>query len=507
MKSLLFVILLCFVSTHMSAQPLTLDYAKYDNVFIENFDYPDPNNNYPSNEFRKTTGTIPVSQSGTTAGHPIRDFWDLQNGDWGAGNEHYIESNVTMQSYGVIRLWEQAVTPSYMLNGRRIDYHAGFMKLTPDYDDYSRNYGYGIVEASIRFPDLITQGDSSTSPVAFWLQGMRSPVEIDIFDNSFRNWYLTRLIDYSYNPTDVKNQDLSPNISGSGFHTFSAEWTPSVVRFYIDGIFLKAAAYNEVRSRADFYNLQFAIMPGYEANAHQYSKSWQFLEMDWVKIWRPRCEENDLAITQPNSFSPFNKQFPSNGRLFKHPHVSVSSSSLLTVPHPDLPTIIEAEATTITSNFLADQSTLQTTSVPILDNNGNILYYQTQITNGFLEIIPIQCGSYDGPWHKQGSGEDLPNSDMRKNNYGIGSDFNPGKTSAVNIYPNPNGGDFTLQFAGVSNYDVCIRNAIGISVYSERVTNESKRVIHLDERLPTGNYIIQIKGKDINHTERISIIR
>lgn len=518
MKKILLSLILCGLAIpFVRAQ---INYSDYHLTFYEEFDYPDPASSYPSHAFKNTTGTIPVSVAGTTAGHHFRDFWLLTNGDWGAGNEYYTEKNTFLQSPGILRMTETSVPTPYQLpppSNRWIHYNAGYLNLQPDMKDFSRNYGYGIVEASIRFPDLQEpepNGTNKTCPISLWMWGWNN-TEIDIFDVSFKNYYTTRVIDWFYSPNHGKSNTIGPGLSPA-FHTLSAVWTPSIVRFYIDGNFINAVDYETIRSYPFFYALEIAIMPSLPHTPGQ------FMEIDWVKIWKPNCDKEDLVITERSGLGPFYRDHPASGRLFKQAQANISSTSgLLTMPN-DVPTIIEAEATVIAPNFLADQSTLMMSTVAI--DGGS----KTQNANGYLEIIPIRCGSDDGRWYKQNT-DDNSDAGNGGGNFvlskgaalaAMNREGTTNKTAggpentyaedkllpAARVFPNPNNGAFTVQLAEPGEYIVRVLNSIGSVVGSYNITNERIKTIKLNEQLPSGNYMIQVTGNGIRYIEKIMVM-
>jgi|GEM_PF-6131655 len=478
-----------------------LDYSKYDVVFCEPFDYAPNDGVYPSHQFKNQSGYIPTSLSGSTQGHGIRDFWSLSNGTWGAGNEFYSEDNVILQSPGVIRLTETAVSNPYQIthggNPRDIHYHAGYLRLNPDYLDETRNYGYGIVEARIRFPDQQPPG-SEICPIAVWLWGHRD-TEIDIFDHSDFGNLFPKIWDNSYNPVQMQfdhvQQPQLPSSLGSSFHTFSAEWTPSTVRYYIDGQLISNIDYEIVRTYPFFYALELAIMPSLPDAPNQ------FMEIDWVKIWSRSCEGDDLDVNVALGLDDFFKPHPPSGRLFRHQNVTISAPSLLTLIDY-VPTVIRAEATTINSTFLADQSSAVYSTVQL--HNGP----QTHLSNAYFEITPVECVAAEPiDCNDDGSEGEAGGGDGPYDGESKGLAVKKHTSSGCKIYPNPTSGSFTVELPERGKYDIVVTNVVGSVVHRSNISDQQKTTVQLGNELPPGNYILRVTGSGVNHVEKITLTR
>jgi hypothetical protein len=77
----------------------------------------------------------------------------------------------------------------------------------------------------------------------------------------------------------------------------------------------------------------------------------------------------------------------------------------------------------------------------------------------------------------------------------------------ISVYPNPNDGTFTLELSQAGDYELRVLNVVGSVVYSDKISNERKRVIQLDARLPAGTYVVQLTGKDVRYIEKITVVK
>ncbi len=367
MKRIL-VLLVCLGNIAIAQQ--RLDYSDYEVVFHEEFDYPDPNKVYPSHRFKHLNGR--VAASGTTKGSYFSEVWRITNGNWGAQNEFYTPEQTYLSAPGVIRMETKSVPEFTVDNGRKVNFHAGYLNLQPK-PEYG-NDGDGIVEARIKFPDM-TRG---TSPISFWLWGWNK-TEIDVFDVSYKNYYITRILDWSMEPIQIEDSVAYPDLS-PGFHIYTMVWTPSVVRYYIDGNLVNAIEYTRVRTFPFAYAVELSIMPitGQPGG--------QFMEVDWVKIWKPKCKEENLLVSSARGEEVFLNEFPVKGRMFQYEEVDIRpDSGVLRLPGR-VPTIVEARSTRIEGNFEADQSVRRTSQKKLNDTE------HTHVDNAYLEIRARPCG-------------------------------------------------------------------------------------------------------------------
>ena len=48
---------------------------------------------------------------------------------------------------------------------------------------------------------------------------------------------------------------------------------------------------------------------------------------------------------------------------------------------------------------------------------------------------------------------------------------------------------------------------LGVVVYQGKLKDEQQKQIELESSLPSGNYTVQITGKEVNHIEKIILTR
>jgi beta-glucanase (GH16 family) len=160
-------------------------------------------------------------------------------------------------------------------NLRRFEYSVGLVRS-------KRNFLYGKFEMRCKLPK-----GKGTWP-AFWLLGQDG--EIDIFE---KPWKFHRQIttNYHYDSAGIKKEDFRFTQFGDkdefskAFHVFTFEWWHDSLKWFIDGIMIRAESHtfrnpmevivNIAAARDDFW--------GYTPRR----KKWKAdLEIDYIKVWK-----------------------------------------------------------------------------------------------------------------------------------------------------------------------------------------------------------------------------
>lgn len=502
MKKTLFIIVY-FIGLSSYAQTELDDIkAKYHPIFEDNFlAYADPAGPWPASDF-STNPSSPYYSF-------FHDNWTTDKGDYG-GINLFKPQNVTMPSPGIIKLTENAFGSLYLTtksdgSARYVNHHSGAITTT-------RAFGFGILEAEMKISNDTHTGTQLASS-AFWTNpgGGRHKTEIDVIDASENNYLMYRVIDYSYPGQHVQTltyghpTDLSPD-----FHLYSAVWDPSGVSYYLDGNFTKRIAFTTVRNYDDLYSVSIAL------NADTFTVGGTSMYVKSVKMWRKNCTGEDVNITFPTSmydgdifeYMPF-----LNPGLTKYKSISlnVSGPTFMTVlggpitTRADDATIIEAEATTIGPNFLADESVLHTATV-LLDG-GN----KDQISNGYLLITPLDCehdnsGQY--AWYR--SSPKIDDSLAQNSSAIIHTDLSDGYLTSVSegnkrsqmpdqfyVFPNPTQNQITIPYSckQAGQLDISIKDVAGRIRHEESVLcSEGANINHIVNisDLSSGVYFVEL---------------
>lgn len=77
----------------------------------------------------------------------------------------------------------------------------------------------------------------------------------------------------------------------------------------------------------------------------------------------------------------------------------------------------------------------------------------------------------------------------------------------LTIHPNPTTGQLNITMPAPGDYEVKISNMLGLVVYQGKLKDEQQKQIQLESSLPSGNYTVQIIGKEVNHIEKIILTR
>ena len=103
----------------------------------------------------------------------------------------------------------------------------------------------------------------------------------------------------------------------------------------------------------------------------------------------------------------------------------------------------------------------------------------------------------------------LPTLLMAQHDHGLSPPDKVVPTKKIQIVPNPNTGDFNLQFADVGDAEVKIRviNAIGQLIYAKTYEEgETRSMYHIDmKNAPAGIYLLQAEANEQVYTRKLII--
>lgn len=147
---------------------------------------------------------------------------------------------------------------------------------------------YGAFEARIKLP-----AGRGYFP-AFWLKASPPapgipPNEIDILENlgheprAHMTYHYNLDGRYTRSPGNWKAENLFED-----FHTYTVEWSPDCIRWFIDGV-ERRAAFTDARSINNtpmFLLINLAIGSGWSGLPDENTKFPQSLEVDYVRVWK-----------------------------------------------------------------------------------------------------------------------------------------------------------------------------------------------------------------------------
>ena len=485
MKIIFYTLIIIILLPYLSfAQCAGINYASYDLVFEDDFDY------------LCETGAVYAFQ----ADPAFIANWSLTNGDWGAGNEYYYAANATMNTCGIITLTEHDITP-FDVGSRHVTKSSGTLISKSGFNEAglfgpgyaSQNgWGYGVIEASIRFPHE-TSVACGNSGVAFWTGGY-FPTEIDIVDDGHEGGVTSRAIDWEYSPPHGKS--IGDGSISSGFHTFSCVWNPAYASFYIDGCFKGMINYTTVRTFQDFTTLKFALL---SCTGIPDGLS---MDIDWVKIWRQKCDATDLDVNDVTCCG--SKVIPG---MYKNNTITSTNTSPGNATFANDAIMFESGATTINPNFTADESTLTHATVSV--DAGSV----SQISNGFFEILPIKCGAETSSWYRNSSNKgNTISANATRNNLTIGNNTLTNDAfsgvSQIQVSPNPTQNNITISYPckSAGQLEIKINDVAGRIRYTESVIcDEGNNIQHIVDlsSFSSGVYFVDLTLNDQHVVKKI----
>jgi hypothetical protein len=127
------------------------------------------------------------------------------------------------------------------------------------------------------------------------------------------------------------------------------------------------------------------------------------------------------------------------------------------------------------------------------------------------EIVP--CGRkpciyvHNKPLHKNGNEDQLSDPVIMASIPGQFSTPSGEIRKPVEVYPNPNAGNFTVELNADGLFDIKIINMMSSVVYESKINGGKAHSIDLSPHLPGGTYILQVTGKGLKHIDKITLTR
>jgi beta-glucanase (GH16 family) len=157
--------------------------------------------------------------------------------------------------------------------------------------------GYGVYEARLKLPK-----GKGYFP-AFWLKAHRMagqapppPPEIDIMENLGHETTRTYHT-YHYFDAAKKAMHSPGNAAGdvdysANFHTFTVEWSPTTIRWFIDGVERRKAFSQPEHIWKDkmFIVLNVAVGSSWSGPPNANTQFPQSMEVDYVRVWKPAAK-------------------------------------------------------------------------------------------------------------------------------------------------------------------------------------------------------------------------
>lgn len=156
---------------------------------------------------------------------------------------------------------------------------------------------YGVWEARIRLPT-----EKGAWP-AFWMLNQAGgwPPEIDIIDNYYTGRNPNRLLSggvVARNASGGPGAGFGPNDGGGGrlfpfpiegvFHTYTVEWTPTAITYYLNGVAYWSQPTPEAFHAPMYLLLNLAIIGPGATWTDRPDETLQStsMDIDWVRVWR-----------------------------------------------------------------------------------------------------------------------------------------------------------------------------------------------------------------------------
>lgn len=370
---------------------------------------------------------------------------------------------------------------------------------TVKYDDFEYTTGeiwtnvrfeYGRFDARIKIPK-----GKGFFP-AYWLYGdIPYYNEIDIFefwDNSTTNHHMSTHTDYQGNPTLSCEQQYAGVDFSSDYHVFTLIWEPNTIKFYVDGVLRRTThryyttlgqeiGCDVVGWRQYLMNMDYATNPmsiilntAIQNGTHAPDASTTFpsqMEVDWVRYYkRQPCQDIHITSATQLPLSPINFNVITGGKVnFSCDYVMGSIHQL---------NIVAKNEINFDPGFTADPGAILETKID-------------------ATICPLLKNM-------------IIDDSIRNDNLNINNVINTaliGELPTVLVYPNPNDGNFVINFSDVdfSKYKIKISNTVGEIINS--IDDIRSQIVEVNlEDYPRGVYFLYLMNNETKLTSISKII-
>jgi beta-glucanase (GH16 family) len=145
-------------------------------------------------------------------------------------------------------------------------------------------FTFGVVEARLRLP----QGAGLASLFYLEPNNKRSPPEINIMNGLGSN-ASTASFNYKYYDINGVVRALVGNVAGvdysDSYHTFTVDWSPTSIRFFVDGVLHGTYTGDSILRDDAFLVLSLAV-GGSMAGTPSGIGFPQTMEVDYVRVWQ-----------------------------------------------------------------------------------------------------------------------------------------------------------------------------------------------------------------------------
>jgi len=229
--------------------------------------------------------------------------FETGNGSGGWGNnelEYYRRENATVQNGKLV------------ITARRESFGGFNYTSTRMKTQGRKSWKYGKIEASIAMPAF------SGSWPAFWMlgdnigSGVGWPAcgEIDIMEHVNTGSDIHGTVHWSDNNNQYASYGGGTNTSVTGYHTYSIEWNPNYIRWFLDGVqYHVIDITNGVNGTSEFHNnffilLNFAIggnWPGFNIDNNAFPAN---MYVDYVRVYQDNgTPQQPSVLIQAENYS------------------------------------------------------------------------------------------------------------------------------------------------------------------------------------------------------------